>query len=232
MRNFQVEFQNQGGEFVTSFYAIKQKLTGVKAYVFDWDGVFNDGVKHQNYGSPFSEIDAMGTNMLRFSHYLRTGEVPITCIVTGEKNAAGLYLAEREHFNGFYFNIKNKAWALEHLCDGYGLKPTEICFAFDDILDLSIAEKAGLRMMVAHNGNPMFKALVKDKGYADYITKCTGGQGAVREFCELLIGMNYSFEQVVTLRSQFAPIYQSYLEARQVIELKDYTIQNSKIDSP
>ena len=60
-------FESEGGEFITPPFVLMEKLKNIKAIVFDWDGVFNEGVKGGGNHSGFSEIDSMGTNMLRFS---------------------------------------------------------------------------------------------------------------------------------------------------------------------
>ena len=39
---------------------LARQLHGIRALVFDWDGVFNDGWKDAQGGSPFSEVDSMG----------------------------------------------------------------------------------------------------------------------------------------------------------------------------
>lgn len=232
MEHIQEIFEQEGGTFILPLSSIEDRLKRVKAYIFDWDGVFNDGTKHHEYGSPFSEVDAMGTNMLRFSHYLRTGEVPATFVVTGEKNDSARVLAEREHFNGFYFKVKDKAKALEHICEFHGLVPSQICFVYDDILDLSLAVKAGLRMMVRHTGNPMFRELIKTDYMAEYITGSAGGQGAVREICELLMSLNHDFRKVVSHRSSFTDTYTDYLDTRQAQNTHYYTLKGLNIVTP
>ena len=64
-------FTQLGAKFITPISEIDRKLTHIKAFVFDWDGVFNNGVKNENKSSNFNEIDSMGTNMLRFSYFLK-----------------------------------------------------------------------------------------------------------------------------------------------------------------
>lgn len=54
------------GQFVTSEADIAKRLSKAKAFIFDWDGVFNNGFKQGQAGSGFSEVDSMGTNLLRF----------------------------------------------------------------------------------------------------------------------------------------------------------------------
>src|SRR5580704_1165232 len=95
------------GNFLEASFALAEKLAGVKAIVFDWDGVFNNGVKDENGSSSFSEVDAMGTNLFRFNHYMRTGKVPITAIISGESNKSSETLAKREHFDAVYYKTAN-----------------------------------------------------------------------------------------------------------------------------
>ncbi|MFM7428619.1 MAG: phosphatase, partial [Flammeovirgaceae bacterium] len=90
--SIQTLFEKAGSIFCTPAVSILQKLQSVKAFVFDWDGVFNDGTKHNQQGSGFTEPDAMGTNMLRFSYWLKNQQLPITAIITGEENEAAHYL--------------------------------------------------------------------------------------------------------------------------------------------
>ena len=96
------------GRFLTEPVAIQEKLFQAKAFVFDWDGVFNNGAKNENGSSPFSEVDSMGINMLRFNHYLQRQQNPLAAIITGEKNQAANMFAKREHFHSVYYNIKTK----------------------------------------------------------------------------------------------------------------------------
>jgi len=40
-------FTQLGGEFITPVSELAEKLSSVKAFIFDWDGVFNDGTKNE-----------------------------------------------------------------------------------------------------------------------------------------------------------------------------------------
>jgi len=82
MDNTEITFTELGGTFCRPFAEFQERLSKIKAYLFDWDGVFNDGVKTASGGSPFSEVDAMGTNMLRFGHWLKTGALPFDVLIT------------------------------------------------------------------------------------------------------------------------------------------------------
>jgi 3-deoxy-D-manno-octulosonate 8-phosphate phosphatase (KDO 8-P phosphatase) len=159
----------------------------------------------------------MGLNLLRFSYWLDHGQIPCTAIISGERNSASFHLAKREHFHSAYFKISNKTDALDHLCRNQGLKPEEIAFVFDDILDISMAAKCGLRILVNRPGASLFhKYIIKHK-LADYITGSFSGHYAVRETCELLMGFREIFDRALEERSAFSVNYKAYLEARNEI---------------
>ena len=78
----QVVFTNSGAEFLISYKEISKKLETIKAFIFDWDGVFNSAEKNESRSSNFNEADSMGTNLLRFSYYLKNKKIPFTAIIS------------------------------------------------------------------------------------------------------------------------------------------------------
>jgi len=217
------------GEFLCSPEELRTKLLGIKAFVFDWDGVFNSGVKDEQGSSSFNEVDSMAINMLRFNYYLRNKQVPVTGIISGEKNSISFLFAEREHFHSVYYKILYKNDALDHLCSMYNIQPDEIAFFFDDILDMGPAAKCGLRIMVGRQCNPLFTELVKEKKLADYITAADGGNYAIREAAELLMGLSGDYNSTVLQRSDFSAGYREYLKLRNEPKPVYYTTSELKI---
>ena len=202
------------GKFLTDPSLIRQKYFRAKAFVFDWDGVFNDGYKNENGSSFFSEIDSMGTNLLRFNYYLVAKQMPVAAIISGEKNNAAFSFASREHFDAVYYKIADKAQALEHLCNKFSLYPSEIVWVFDDVTDLSVARKAGLKIMISRAVDSMLRTFVTRYQLADYITFFHGGHHAVREVCDLFMGLSGASDETFTNRFEFTPVYQKYLALR------------------
>jgi len=211
-------FESRGGEFVTPPSVFAARLNKIKAVLFDWDGVFNEGFKQGSEGSNFSELDAMGTNILRYSLWRLHGKLPAVAIITGEENPPAQALAKREHFHQTYFRAKNKAEVFAGFCKTHALKPDEVLFFFDDVLDLEVARQCGARIMIGRKATPMLATFAKANGMVDYITACTGGEHGLREGCELVIGMIGQFDTVVRERMVFSDDYQRYLAARQKIE--------------
>jgi 3-deoxy-D-manno-octulosonate 8-phosphate phosphatase (KDO 8-P phosphatase) len=221
-------FTELGGNFSRPFAEFKEKLSKVKAYLFDWDGVFNDGVKTAQGGSPFSEVDAMGTNMLRFGHWLKNDNLPVVGIITGEDNPSALYLAQREHFHSVYFKSKDKLISFDHFLKANQLQSHEVAFVFDDVLDLGVAEKCGLRILVKHGAAPIFLNYAIKNEIVDYIT--AHDDHAVRETCELILSTLEVYDQAISDRSHFHANYKNYLSVRQGVETKTYFTKGDSIE--
>ncbi len=217
------------GEFLTEPEKIKKFFLNIKAYLFDWDGVFNNGVKNENGSSSFSEIDAMGTNLLRFNYFLRNETVPVIAILSGEKNADAFGLAKREHFNTAYYKINNKTDAFHHFCSSNNLLPEEVAYFFDDVLDFSVAAICGLRILIGRDANPLLLEYAKQNKLADYITFNDGAKHAVRESIELLTGLSGVYEETIANRVRFTDNYKKYLEQRNRPNPEFYTLIDSII---
>ena len=231
-RSIKELYETLGGEFVLDPGLMADKLRFIKAYVLDWDGVFNDGTKSINTQSGFSEIDAMGTNLLRFSYWLQHKALPFTAIITGENNEAAYQFAQREHFNTVYFGAKNKKIALSHFCKKLRIQPSAIAFVFDDVLDLSVANDVGLRFLIKGKANPLFKKYVEEKQLADYITSQPGSGHGLREVTELMIGLQGNYEATLAVRVQHAPTYTQYLLQKDKVRTVFYACKNEKVNSP
>lgn len=218
-------FQQVGGTFVTPPDVLAQKLARVRAVVFDWDGVFNDGVKTESGSSTFSEVDSMGTNLLRFGLWLHHGErMPLAAIITGVHNRLALELTRREHFHAAYSQAKHKILVLNELLRQHDLRPEEVLFFFDDALDLSVADVVGVRILVRRSANPLFTRHVVRAGLADYVTGHESGHFAVREGCELCLGLLDRYDVVMSERLRYQPVYERYYAERQAIQSKFWVV--------
>lgn len=219
------------GTFVSSAESIAEKLKDIKAFAYDWDGVFNAGFKDAEGRSPFSEIDAMGTNLLRFNTYLRLKNNPVMAIITGEHNKTAQTFAVRESVHAVYSGIKFKAQALSHFLVKHELKAKEVAFFFDDVLDLSVARECGLRFMVGRAANPLMTSFAVKNDMVDYLTENNGANGAVRECVELITGLSGIYEETMQHRIDFSETYQSYLKERNKIKTKFFQSKDGEIKS-
>jgi 3-deoxy-D-manno-octulosonate 8-phosphate phosphatase (KDO 8-P phosphatase) len=191
--------------------------------VFDWDGVFNSGTKGEGIASPYSEPDSMGTNLMRFGQWRLHQTLPITGILTALDNPNAFHLARREHFQVVYFGFKHKEEALLHLLEAYQLQPAEVAFLFDDVIDLSAARLCGLRLFVSRPASPLLQRYVARHHLADYLSGNSGGNHAVRELCELILGLQDQYDGVVNDRVAFQGPYLEYLTERNTHPTQFYT---------
>lgn len=224
-------FVAQGGQPLLTASALAAKAAAIESVVFDWDGVFNDGKKGGGVVSGFSEADSMGTNMLRFGLWLRRKQLPTCAVISGEKNLAAVEFAGREHFDAVYSAVRDKHLALEHLCDLHRLKTEQVACAFDDINDLAMARLCGLRFLVNRYASAMLTPYAVENGLCDYVTASTGGDHAVREISELILGLIDQYHAVVGSRASFDSAYAAYFAARQGRSCRFYRQENERIVS-
>ena len=216
------EFQAVGGRFVRPIEELATKCDNCHAVVFDWDGVFNAGRKSPSAGSDFAESDSMGTNMLRFGLWRKLGKLPYTAIISGENNASAIKFAEREHMTNVYTEVQDKRLVIEQLCSNEGITPDQVACVFDDINDLSMADLCGLRLMVRRDPSPLLTDYAVRRSLCDYISGADSGGFAVREICELLLGLLGSYDQVLDSRIAFDEEYRTYLKSRQAIVTESF----------
>lgn len=222
-------FVDLGGQFVLGSYKIQQALENVEAYVFDWDGVFNDGRKGPGLHSGYTETDASGLRLLRYAHYRATGKIPHLVIITGAENPAAAEMLERMHGDALYSKAIPKDQALQHFCESAGISPKQCVYSFDDTLDLSVARLVAVRFCIGRLATPMFTEYVIQNDLADYITACQGNEFAVREISELLIGLLGQAEEAFEHASRDSEDYQNFKKALREHELAQFSMEAGQI---
>ena len=211
-------FTSIGGRFLLPAEIIKTKLQTIKAFVFDWDGVFNSGFKSEALPSLFSEVDAAGLNLMRYSYYGVNKTVPLCSFITGEENPAALYLTKREGIHFVFMKVVNKIDAINHLCKRHNLTPAQVACVFDDMNDLSMAKVCGLRFMINKSCNPAFQGYAVNNNMCDYITGNEQPNNPLREICELIIALTGNYEQCILSRTNFDDNYKKYLEQKKSVK--------------
>ncbi|MCM8762794.1 MAG: HAD hydrolase family protein, partial [Candidatus Omnitrophica bacterium] len=89
-----------------------------------------------------------------------------------------------------YENVADKARVLERIIKRYKVAKDQICFVGDDLVDLGLMKRVGLAIAVA-NACPEIKKI------SHYITRKTGGRGAVREVAELILKAQGKWQAVL-----------------------------------
>ena len=218
------EFERAGAAFVVPPGELAYKLMQVRAFVFDWDGVFNRGEKSATAASGFTEADSMGINMLRFGYWTRSGQIPIAAIVTGEVNPSAEQFAARERFHWFFQGVRDKRQAIAAICERDGISADEVACVFDDINDLSMAGSCGVRFLVRRPASVLLAGHAIASRVCDYVTANGSGDYAIRETAELILGLLGVFEPVVESRVANDARYRAYFSQRQAVALQKATI--------
>jgi len=220
MTSIEFVFKNLGASFITTASKLTKKLNEVEGLIFDWDGVFNSGIKSGEFTSTFSEVDSMGINMLRFAYWLKHKKIPYTAIISGQNSQTAVEFAKREHFNEIFCSFKDKKQTLPIIKNTAKLKAGKLCFVFDDIIDVTVAMKCHVSFLIRRKSNPLFVEFIKNNKYADYISANSGSENALREISELITGLLGLFDEVLKNRINFSDTYQNYFEERNKIITK------------
>ena len=149
----------------------------VKMLVLDVDGVLTDGSIYLTDSGEelkaFNAQDGLGMTLLRQSG--------VTLAIISGRNARCVEVrAQALGVAHLYQGIGNKAEAFAQLLADTGLTPANCAYIGDDVIDLPVMRQVGLAVAV-----PDAPHLVQS--HAHYVTGRTGGRGAVRELCELIL---------------------------------------------
>ncbi len=211
-------FLELGTELVRPADELRERLSGIRALLFDWDGVFNDGWKDIEGGSPFSEIGSMGVNMLRFGLWMQNeGQLPYSAIITGQHNPHAQRFAERERMHGLYMGFINKVEAFDSFLAKHHLTANEVAFFFDDAIDLGVADRCGLRILLRGQAGEFFVHHALSRGCVDVVTALSGGQNGLREATDGLLTLMGRYGDAIDQRAAYSQQYQNYLAERNAV---------------
>ncbi|MCK7458991.1 3-deoxy-manno-octulosonate-8-phosphatase KdsC [Idiomarina aminovorans] len=154
-----------------------QRFSGIKLLVLDVDGVFSDGRIY--LGNNGEELKAFHTRDGFGMKALKKSGVE-TAVITGR--TSGIVEHRMEHLNvGFIYQGQNdKTAAFNELLEKLKLTTEQVAYVGDDTPDLALIKTAGMGIAV-QDAHPSVQQ------QADYICRCHGGYGAVREICDLIM---------------------------------------------
>jgi len=156
---------------------ILKRAASIKLVLFDVDGVLTNGSLFlgddgQEYKA-FHSLDGHGIKML-----IRNGVD--AGIITGRTSRVVEYRVANLGIKHVYQGCADKLPVYEELIRKLGITREQTAFVGDDVVDLPIMTRAGLSIAV-NNAH----ALVKEN--AHWTTPSSGGHGAVREICEMIL---------------------------------------------
>lgn|SRR5580698_6249157 len=156
---------------------IQERAARVRLVVFDVDGVFTDGRLYYGPGGEelkvFHVHDGQGVKRL-----LKSGVA--VAVISGRDSAAVARRMQDLGIAHVFQGDEDKLPIFERLLKKLSLGPEEVACVGDDLPDLPLLEAAGLAIAVAN-------ALPAVRAKAHFVTGATGGLGAVREVCDLIL---------------------------------------------
>ncbi len=149
----------------------------IRLLILDVDGVLTDGRLYFD-----AKGEALKVFHVRDGHGLKMaqrGGLEVA-LVSGRRSDAAFQRARELGISRFYEGVRDKVTVLEELLAALNLTPREAAAVGDELVDLPLFHRVGLGVAVAD-------AVPEVKAAAHWVTTLPGGQGAVREVCDLLL---------------------------------------------
>jgi len=152
-------------------------LAGLKLLSLDTDGVLTDGgLYYTDDGSElrkFNVKDGMGIQRVQ-----KAGVK--VAIITASSSPSIAHRGNRLGVDYVFLECEEKLETLVRICDELGIDLDQVGHVGDDLNDLPVLKAVGCPMTVADAENEVVSAAI-------FVTKKNGGEGAVREICNLIV---------------------------------------------
>jgi 3-deoxy-D-manno-octulosonate 8-phosphate phosphatase (KDO 8-P phosphatase) len=159
----------------------------IKLAIFDVDGVFTDGRIHMGTdGQEFKSFhtqDGLGIVLLR-------GTGVQIAVISGLRSDAVAKRMTHLGVQHIHLGHPHKIAVYENLLAELHLSDEQASYTGDDWPDLPLIQRCGLGIAVANAHSEL-------KSQAHWQTQAHGGNGAVREVCELLIRAQGKWDEVM-----------------------------------
>lgn len=158
---------------------LDERAARVQLVVFDVDGVFTDGRLYYSAAGEalkaFHVRDGHGIKLL-LKHGIQAA------VISGRNSPAVTRRMQELGIQHVFQGDDDKLPILEQLLQKLGLRTEQTACVGDDLVDLPLLAAAGLAIAVA-DAQPEVRAR------AHLVTNARGGEGAVREVCDLILAM-------------------------------------------
>ncbi|MDY0385132.1 MAG: HAD hydrolase family protein [Geobacter sp.] len=167
-----------------------EKLKQIELLLLDVDGVMTDGRiiwdAHGVETKAFNVKDGHGIKLVQRAGVqvgIITGRTsPVVDLRARELGIDILYQGALKKLDS-YLDIKRRT----------GLEDHQIAYMGDDVIDVPVMRRVGFSAAPAD-------ALPEVAALADYVARCGGGCGAVRELCDLVLKARGQWQELVASR--------------------------------
>jgi 3-deoxy-D-manno-octulosonate 8-phosphate phosphatase (KDO 8-P phosphatase) len=157
---------------------LARRLTEVRLLCLDVDGVLTDGKLYWAgdglWSQRFCVRDGYGIKLLQ--------ELGVAiAVLSGGDVRSGRDRCASLGIERAYFGVVDKVAAFRDVAGSLGLGPEQAAFIGDELVDVPLLSQVGFSATVPD-------AVDEVKAVVHYVTKRPGGDGAVRELCDLIRG--------------------------------------------
>jgi 3-deoxy-D-manno-octulosonate 8-phosphate phosphatase (KDO 8-P phosphatase) len=162
---------------LTAPAALLAQARAVRVAFFDVDGVLTDGglqfTEHGESSKRFHTLDGHGLKLLR-----QAGITP--AVITGRDSAPLRLRLQQLGITHAVFGTEDKVPAAQSILEHLQLGWHQAAMMGDDWPDLPVMQRCAVACAPAN-------AHAENLSVADWVTTKAGGQGAVREWCDVLL---------------------------------------------
>jgi 3-deoxy-D-manno-octulosonate 8-phosphate phosphatase (KDO 8-P phosphatase) len=160
---------------------------GIRVAFFDVDGVLTDGGLYMSDQGEtlkrFNILDGLGLKLLQ-----RVGITPV--VITGRDSKPLRGRLQALGVTHAHFGTEDKRPAADETLTELGLDWKQAAAMGDDLPDLPVLSRSAFACAPAN-------AHAEVRARAAYVTQARGGEGAAREFCDLLLVASGRYAQLL-----------------------------------
>lgn len=183
---------NKQKSYISTIYgdidiSIIERASNIRMLISDVDGVMSNGLIYVNKEGEekqgFNVRDGYGIRCL-----LSCGIK--VAIITGRHSKSIYSYFNKIGIEHLYMGSLKKIIAYKDLMSKVPISEKQIAYIGDDLIDWPVMSLVGLNITVA-DGHPLLLS------QANYITKASGGKGAVREICDIILIAQNKFQKCI-----------------------------------
>lgn len=167
--------------------SLLRQAAGIQLLALDVDGVLSDGTLYFTANGDelkgFNILDGLGLKQV-----MQAGVT--VAVITGRRSPLTEKRISDLGITHLMQGREDKRVALRELSSQLDIAGPQIAYMGDDLPDLAAIRLAGLGVSVP-NGHWFVRK------HADYCTRATGGKGAVREVCDLLLAARGALQETL-----------------------------------
>jgi 3-deoxy-D-manno-octulosonate 8-phosphate phosphatase (KDO 8-P phosphatase) len=166
---------------------VQRKARPVKLLLLDVDGVLTDGgIVMSDSGEEIKRFDVRDGQGIKL---LQDSGITVA-LITGRLSKAVSRRARDLGIVMVYQGVSDKLDAYAKIKAKSRCRDHEIAYVGDDVADLPVLRRVGFAITVDDGWTEL-------KSRVDYVTRCKGGRGAVREVAELLLRAQRRWEELL-----------------------------------